>query len=91
MRRGETSASDSASVEARFRSRATVETREGGRFVPAGETMTLRLEDEDTPRARLGRHRARVSTRDETRETPSHARAGPWDRGPGRADRGVPK
>ena len=59
--------------------------------MPAGETMTLRLEDEDTPRARLGRHRARVSTRDETRETPSHARAGPWDRGPGRADRGVPK
>ena len=57
--------------------------------MPAGETMTLRLEDEDTPRARLGRHRARVSTRDETRETPSHARAGPWDRGPGRGSWGA--
>ena len=53
--------------------------------------MTLRLDDEDTPRARLGRHRARVSTREETREIHSHARAGPWDRGPGRADRGVPR
>ena len=59
--------------------------------MPAGETMTLRLDDEDTPRARLGRHRARVSTREETREIHSHARAGPWDRGPGRADRGVPR